>query len=256
VTTDRSQRRMPSMVAVAALAVLPLLCASCGRQKKPTSQAPVGASVVCELFLSDGESSRAAYDVVRKLQSQYGHQLHLLCLPAMPADPAVAREMERYDVKVAPCAVLDGYWTIAHPTEEELRTAVARCLEKKSPGLSMEMLAGPIADRYSVTFEACNLASKLDFDGIVEVYVTENDRLIGHDTYDHVFRSLIHTEEKYHISGGKCQPPLLVSWPIPAGTDRTKLGALAVVYDSSHKLLDSLCSDSRCTRSSVCPGLH
>jgi len=255
-TTDRFQWRMSSIGAIVALAVVPFLCSSCGGQKKPTSKAPPGASVVCELFLSDGEASRAAYAVVKKLQRQYGHQLHVLCLPTTSADPAVAKEMARYDVKDAPCAVLDGYWTVAHPTEEELRPAVERCLEKKSPGLSMEMLAGPIADRYSVTFEACNFASKLDFDGIVEVYVTENGQAIGQGTYDHVFKSLVHTEQKYHISGGKCQPPILVSWPIPAGTDRATLGALAVLYDSSHKLLDSLCSDSQCARSSVCPGLH
>ena len=238
------------------MALIPLLCASCGGQKEPSSKAPPGASVVCLLFLADDDASRQAYAAAEKLRKEYRHQFHLLCLLTTPPDPAVAQEMERYDVTAVPCAVLDGYWTIPDPTEEELRRAVERCLDKRPPGLSMEMLAGPIADRYSVTFETCNFTSKLDFDGIAEVYVTEDGVPVGSETCDNVFRTLLHTERKYHISSGKCQTPILVSWPVPDGTDPSKLGALVILYDSSHKLLDSLCSDGECTRASVCPGLH
>ena len=253
---SRPRRRILDPMVLLATALLPLLCASCGEKQEPSSQAPPGASVVCLLFLADDDSSHQAYAAVEKLRKEYGHQLHVLCLLTTPPDPAVAREMERYDVKAVPCAVLDGYWTVPGPTEEELRRALEQCLDKRPPGLSMEMLSGPIADRYSVTFEACNFASKLDFDGIAEVYVTEDRVPFGSGTCDNVIRTLLHTEREYHISSGKCQTPILVSWPVPSGTEPSKLGSLVVLYDSSHKLLDSLCSDRDCTRASVCPGLH
>ncbi|UCC67518.1 MAG: hypothetical protein JSV79_10365 [Armatimonadota bacterium] len=255
-THNRSRCRIPNVVSVLLMTLVPFFCPSCGGQKEPSSEAPPGASIVCKLFVANDEPSREAYSALQNLRREYGHQLHVVCLPTTPPDSALTQEMQRYDVKAVPCAVLDGYWVVSDPTEEELRRAVDSCLEKRSPGLSMEMLAGPIADRYSVTFEACNLTSKLDFDGIVEVYITEHGVPIGPWSCDHVFRGLIHTEQKYHISSGKCQTPILVSWPIPAGTDPSKLRALVILYDSSHKLLDSLCSHSECTRASVCPGLH
>ena len=260
-TLDRGKRtnsRRSCMIALAAtVACVAMFAASCSKEQPAAKEQPIappGCSVVCKLFLGKDAASEEFYGVVMRLKETHGHELHLLCFQTGPEPVDATRlEMARGGVTQVPCALFDGYWAVTEPSEAALQRALEACLKKPEPKLSMELHGGIIAKtNLSLTFLVCNHVSKLDFDGIVQVYVYEHGVSVGSWECDFAFRKLLETQPDYRITAGKCQQPMILTWRLPDEVDPANVRVLALVYDSAHKLLDSICSDKGCTRTGVC----
>jgi hypothetical protein len=128
-----------------------------------------------------------------------------------------------------------------------------RCLSKPSARLSMELHGGVIAGRQlSLGFLMCNHGVDHDVRGSTAMFAYESGVPLDGWSCDRVVRGEVAEDRSYAIPTGKCQPPLMLKWTIPTGTNPAHVGALTVVFDEQGRVIDSICTEKPCTRSGTC----
>jgi hypothetical protein len=215
---------------------------------------PADSSTVAYLFLDQGTPSRLLAEQMETYCLSVPHRLHVLCFVegVTPASIFDAYR-KRFAVTKLPTVVFDGHASADGTNAMVVATTLDRCFGKPSPRLSMELHGGVMAGHeLSLGFIMCNHASRKDAHGSVSAFAFENGVNLDGWKCDRVVRNVMVEGRQYVIPTGKCQPPAMMKWDIPASVIPAQTGALTVILDEQGKLIDSICTERPCTRTGIC----
>ena len=215
---------------------------------------PTNGSTVAYLFLDRGDASRRLSVQMETYRLAVPHRLHVLCFAegATPA-PILNAYRERFHVTRLPAVVFDEQALVDGTNALAVAGALDHCFGKPASRLSMELHGGVIAgQQLSLGFIMCNHASLRDARGSVSAFAFESGVLMDGWRCDRVVRGLLVDGRPYAIPEGKCQPPTMMKWDIPAGVSPSQTGALTVLRDETGHPVDSICTEHPCSRTGVC----
>jgi hypothetical protein len=215
---------------------------------------PTNSSTVVYMFLDQTESSRMLAEQMETYRRAVPHRLHMLCfVEGVTPDSVMRTYRDRYHVGRTPTVVFDGHVSVEGTNGLAAACAMDRCFEKPASRLSMELRGGVIAgNELSLGFIMCNHASRKDARGSATAFAVENGVQLNGWQWEHVVRHVMMESRQYSIPTGKCQPPAIFKWEIPAGVIPSRISGLTVILDEEGHLIDSICTEGICSRTGVC----
>jgi len=215
---------------------------------------PADGSVLVYLFLDTGDASRQLAERVETYRQAAPHRIHVLCfVDGVTPAPLLATPRARYQVTQTPGVVFDAHLSVDASNAAAVDGTLDRCFNKAPPHLSMEMHGGVIAGKQlSLGFIMCNHGSRKEAHGSSAMFAFENGVTVGGWQCDHVVREQVSESHPFAIPTGKCQPPAMLKWDLPAGVDPKRVGALTIVFDEQGHVIDSICTEKPCSRTGVC----
>jgi len=215
---------------------------------------PADGAVLVYLFLDGSDASRQLAERLESYRQAAPHRIHLLCfVEGITPAPLLSALKQRYGVVGTPGVLFDAHLGVDAGNPAAVDGTLDRCFGKPAPRLSMEMHGGVIAgSQLSLGFIMCNHGARRDVRGSTATFVFENDVPVGRWRCGHVVRERVAEARPYLIPIGKCQPPAMLRWAVPAGVEPARIGALTVVLDERGHAIDSICTEKPCSRTGVC----
>jgi hypothetical protein len=206
------------------------------------------------LFLDRSGASRRLAEQMETYRRTVPHRLHVVTfVEGVTPAPLMDAYRRRHQVVRVPAVVYDGHAVVDGTNAVAVAGTLDQCFRKPSPRLSMDLHGGQMAGRLlSLGFIMCNHAARHEARGRVTAFAFENGVMLDGWRCDHVVRSVMLEDRTYSIPVGKCQPPAMMKWEVPAEVAPGRTGGLTVILDELGRLIDSICTERPCSRTGIC----